>query len=360
MLFAYKNNKDNTLTKSLECGCKFSVPVIWAVTFLSVIAYIISNLFSGTNIENINNLTGKLIFPLINCGISFSLAGIKAIPSGLLSGLITQTGLTFSSHGTNAQGISGIYGCIAAGIIASYSLKWSERILNRYKDTNYPVELIKETIGMTITLLLTLFINEISMLINSLSILTLTGIGGVSSVLVSVILGIFMTADCMGPLYLSGYLFSSAALATGDGRLFVSMSAASVVPCLSIGIFCLLYSKRFTKSGRISAMASLTGGILGLPVAVLPFYTETPLKMITACTSGGCLASMLCTMFGCNTTRISKGILSVFSLDNPLYFLLSVLSGVLVTVFLMSLLFDTETTEETEKENTNAITVNTA
>lgn len=361
MLFTNTGTEEHgILNKSFEYGCKISSPVIWVTTIFTATTYILNIFLSSTNTENIVNIAEKLIFPLISSGVAVGIGGAKALPSGILAGLIAESGICITSMSNNFLGISGIYGSVLAGTVAGYILKHSEKMLRMYQRSNNPLKTVSTVLSFIIVLFTALIINDISMYINSLCLLALTGIGGVSSVLVSVILGIFMTADCMGPLYLAGYLFSSAALATGDSNLFVSISAASVVPCLSIGVFCLIYSNRFTNKGKISAIASITGGIIGAPVSALPFYTENPIKMSVASASGGCVASMLCNLFRCNTEKLSKGILSLLLQDSPVYFLLSLLSGVLVTVFLMSLLFSTETTEEIKKENTKALSVNTA
>ena len=360
MLFADKHYKNNILSKALDSGCRFSVYSIPGITFLYMIIYILSKIFSEISIESINNLGSKTILPLVSCGIAFGISETKAIPAGILTGFITQSGISVTNFGGSSQGISGIYGCILGGIIAGQSCIWSERFITGFKGKSGSESNKSHTLAVISAILLSLFINEFSIFINSLSLLTLTGVGGANSVLVSVALGIFMTADCMGPMYLAGYLFSCAALAMGDTGMFASMTAAVAVPHLSISAFCLLYNNRFTKIGTASAFMSLLGGLAGMPVSVIPFYTEAPVKMSMACASGGCIASMLCTLFGCHAKSISKGLLSLVTQDKPLYFLLSILSGVLITVFIMSLVFCSKTEDEAEEEYKNTVIAKTS
>lgn len=351
---------NNTEKSPLNQGALFSVAPIVIISLLTIFSEFSGLFYADFSLEPLIKVIGKTISPVISGAVAYSVGGAEALFSGLIGGMLTNSGLGVTSHNGNIQGFSGIYGCIIAGKVAGKSIILARKLILFKEEKSSSFSITVTLISMGTTLVSALTLNEISRFLNTFTTFTFSALCSAVPLLACILAGMAAATRSFGPVYLGGYLFATAALATGQGELMTSIFAASLASGVSMGIFCFLYQQRFTPTESACAYISLAGGVLGVSQCCAPFYIAKPVKMSLSCITGGCVSSLLCTLFRCNTSVLPKGILSINGIEKPLFFLLSIVCGVLVTVFVMSLMFDTTTEEKTEKETTIQIAENPA
>ncbi|MBQ4568617.1 MAG: hypothetical protein IJA62_00945 [Ruminococcus sp.] len=334
-----------------ELGAKLSAPVILASVILLSLAYITDIIYTKNTVSAVGetfiisrflleagNLLQKLIFPLISTGIAAVYGGLGAIPGGLLGGMLAGIGSTYESANANATSVSGVFCSLLAGFIAGSCTRSALKIFRRHsqKDEVTPFIFVP-AFSLIITLFAVLLLNTVSGYINYLA-CTLAGLAGKTNPLaVSVILGIFMTADAGGPLYLAGYTFGVASISTGNPEYMAIVIAAGAIPPLTMGLYTIAYKERTQGYEKALGIAGIGGGLLGLPQSALVFYTKKTYRFILACIPGGILAGMLSLSLNCSSELPAGGILSFTSYGRPLFFIFALACGAMVSTFLLSL-----------------------
>ncbi len=350
-----------------ELGARISAPVILvSVVLLSLahitdIIYTVSTAYSAGEtfilshfLLEAGNLLSKLIFPLTSAGIAAVYGGPGAVPGGLLGGMLAGLGATYESTNANATSISGVFGSLFAGFVAGVCTKAIVKFFSRYnqKDDITPY-IFTPALSLVVTLLSVLLLNTASEYI-SLFASTLAGLSGkTNGLVVSVILGIFMTADSGGPLYLAGYTFGVASVSTGSPEYMAIVIAAGTIPPLTMGLYTITYKERTQGYERILGGIGIVGGLLGLPHSALAFYTTKTYKFILSCVPGGIVASILSFAFSCRSEIPAGGILSFYSYGRPLFFILALACGAMLSTMLLSLMdgYDHNTATQCDKEN---------
>ncbi len=332
-------------------GVILSAPVILTTVILLALAYIADIMFAGVSELGIGEtskfsrllfdsgtLLSKLIYPLISTGIAAVYGGFSAIPSGLLGGMLAGMGATFESINANATSISGIFGCIFAGFAAVYSVRILNKIIIKTKRIDETTGFfLLPVISLVLTLSAVLMLNTAAGFTNHIA-SSLAGIcSKTNGILLSVILGIFMTVDCGGPLYLAGYVFGVASIATGEPGNMATVAAAGAIPPLTMGLYTIIYKERARGYDRILGVAGILAGLMGLPHPALAFYTQKHYRFLIACVPGGIIAATLSYAFNCSSEAPAGGILGFQNSGKPLFFLVSLICGALLSTFILSL-----------------------
>lgn len=354
-------------TQPLRFGVMLSAPVILTTVIILILAYIADIIFGGTAELGIGetskltrllfdsgNLLSKLIYPLISAGIAAVLGSFSAIPSGLLGGMLAGTGATFASANANATSISGIFGCISAGFVAGYSVRFLRKIIIKFRSVNETTGFfLLPALSLILTLSAVLVLNTASGFTNHIA-SSLAGIcSKANGILLSVILGIFMTVDCGGPLYLAGYMFAVASIATAEPVNMATVAAAGAIPPLTMGLYTIIYKERTQRLDRILGIVGILAGLVGLPQPALAFYAQKHFRFIIACTPGGIVAAVLSHSFHCSSEAPAGGILGFQRLGKPLFFIVSIVCGALLSTFILSLTeSEAYNSSEQERENT--------
>ena len=306
-------------------------------------------------IYSLGSLVGKLTLPLISIGIAASKGGINALPAGFIGGVLVTSGATAQNISGSISGVSGVLGSIAAGYLASYSEMLCSRVVSKSK--NKP---IYEILCPSLSILLTAFgmftINSISAYFSSYASDLLATTGGKGSVFLPLLLGIFLTIDPAGPLLISAYIFGASSIATSEPQVMAVIVAAGMVPALSMGLFAYMYKERLEPFERAVAYAGIIPAILGISNLSYPLYVSRNYRFILPSVTGGCVTAVLTVLFRCSTQYPMGGILSFSSSGRPLFFLVAVICGVLVSAMLLSFTIKPEIKENNEKKETDIYT----
>ena len=336
-------------------------PVVLAGGLLLCLSYIADIIITGrieTSIGETSVLSGilfdtaglinKLIYPVIGAGIAVSLSGYKGLYAGLLGGMLANTGANLITTNANVTGISGLFGTIAAGYMAGYSQKAADKLISRGNIATEYKAFLSPIVSLIITGLGILAINTVSFYINHFASVLLGVTAKSNGLPVSLLLGLFLSADSGGPLYLTGYTFGVASITTGWSQYMAAVIAGGAIPSVCVGFYTLIHSEKVNKGNKLTGIICLIGGLVGIPQFSVSFYLQKNYRFILSCIPGGMIASTLSFALGCSCEIPAGGILAFSFSNKPPFFLLALICGGLVSTFILNLL--DKPNEQTDKE----------
>ncbi len=137
--------------------------------------------------------------------------------------------------------------------------------------------------------------------------------------------------------------------------------AAGMIPPLTIGLFSYIYKDRLEKAERSAAYIGIIPALLGLPQVSYPIYVSRGYKVLLPFIAGSSVSSALSMLLGCTAKVPIGGLLTFESSGKPLYLLLSVISGVIVSTIIMTVTIKGESkAKERESDEIIDILPNTA
>ena len=147
-----------------------------------------------------------------------------------------------------------------------------------------------------------------------------------------------------GPINKAAYVFGTAAIttaaSTGDNMGYMIMAAVMVggmVPPIGIALATTFFKNRFTPAERQTTVTNYIMGACFITEGAIPFAASDPLHVIPATAIGSAIAGGLSMLFNC-TLMAPHGGLFVFAVVGnwPMY-LVSLLVGAVITMFLLAL-----------------------
>jgi PTS system fructose-specific IIC component len=289
--------------KHLMSGVSFMLPFVVAGGLCIALAFAIGGINAeGTLARFFMTLGGAggfaLMVPVLAAYIAFSIADRPGIAPGMIGGLLC-----------NQMG-TGFLGGIAAGFIAGYLVRaFNKNIkLGRNLDGLKPV-LILPLLGSTLTGLVMYFvIGKPLGTLNSFLTAWLTGMSGVNSILLGLLLGGMMAVDMGGPVNKAAYAFSTGMLGSGAYLPMAAVMAAGMTPPLAAGIASLVFKNRFTNDERESAWATIILGFSFISEGAIPFAAKDPLRALPAFIAGSALTGAISMALGINLMAPHGGI----------------------------------------------------
>ena len=347
-LFTIDDTK-HSLREKIEKGSRLCTPLILTAAITLSLSYIIDYVYNGSSglaigetsalakiLYRNGTLINKLISPVLSGGIALYTGGFSALSAGLIGGMLTGIGVTLNFPSGNSEAITGIYGCILAGLAAGYSVKVTENIQKRFfKNKSDFHILLPPIISIILTVTAVFTADTISHTINGLVSAGIAASGDYNKLLLAIILSVMISADVGGPLYLAALVYAVASFGTNEPEIIALVTAAGSVPALSIGLSSIIFADRFTKKERYYATTGMFCGLLGLSQIVIPYYLSRFHRIIIPCVTGAVISGCLSFIFGCTLNSPVGGILAVSDIRSAVYFIISVISGVLFSTAVM-------------------------
>lgn len=169
--------------------------------------------------------------------------------------------------------------------------------------------------------------------------------GDTSRVLLGLILGGMMSIDFGGPINKAAYVFGTASIADGNYEIMAPVMIGGMVPPLAIALCTIFFKKKFTKKERQSGLTNIIMGLSFITEGAIPFAASDPLRVIPACAVGSAVAGGLSMFFNCTLMAPHGGIFVFPVVGNPLKYLISLIIGSVVSMFILGLI-KKEVTEE--------------
>ncbi|MGW7194663.1 PTS fructose transporter subunit IIABC [Streptomyces chryseus] len=169
----------------------------------------------------------------------------------------------------------------------------------------------------------------------------LSGLSGGNAVLLGVLLGLMMCFDLGGPVNKVAYAFAVGGLATptdGSLKVMAAVMAAGMVPPLGMALATTVRANLFTKTERENGKAAWVLGASFISEGAIPFAAADPLRVIPSAMAGGAVTGALSMAFDATLRAPHGGIFVVPLIGEPLFYLLAIAAGTVVTAALVVLL----------------------
>ena len=269
------------------------------------------------------------MLPVLAGFIAMAIGDRPALALGFVGGMIASGGK------------SGFLGALVAGFAAGYTIVLLRKLcakLPEFLEKIAPV-LIYPLAGILIMgLLMSFAVEPIMGSINTALNNGLTSMGGMSKVVLGLILGGMMAIDMGGPFNKAAYVFGTASIAAGNYDIMAAVMVGGMTPPCAIALATLLFKNKFTKEERESGPTNFIMGLAFITEGAIPFAASDPLHVLPACLAGSGVAGALSMLSGCTLMAPHGGIFVFPVVGNPLMYVVAMLAGTLVSAVLLGVL----------------------
>ncbi len=269
------------------------------------------------------------MLPVLAGFIAMAIGDRPALALGFVGGMIASGGK------------SGFLGALVAGFAAGYTIVLLRKLCDKlpeFLEKIAPV-LIYPLAGILIMgLLMSFAVEPIMGSINTALNNGLTSMGGMSKVVLGLILGGMMAIDMGGPFNKAAYVFGTASIAAGNYDIMAAVMVGGMTPPCAIALATLLFKNKFTKEERESGPINFIMGLAFITEGAIPFAASDPLHVLPACLAGSGVAGALSMLSGCTLMAPHGGIFVFPVVGNPLMYVVAMLAGTLVSAVLLGVL----------------------
>ena len=269
------------------------------------------------------------MLPVLAGFIAMAIGDRPALALGFVGGMIASGGK------------SGFLGALVAGFAAGYTIVLLRKLCDKlpeFLEKIAPV-LIYPLAGILIMgLLMSFAVEPIMGSINKALNNGLTSMGGMSKVVLGLILGGMMAIDMGGPFNKAAYVFGTASIAAGNYDIMAAVMVGGMTPPCAIALATLLFKNKFTKEERESGPTNFIMGLAFITEGAIPFAASDPLHVLPACLAGSGVAGALSMLSGCTLMAPHGGIFVFPVVGNPLMYVVAMLAGTLVSAVLLGVL----------------------
>ena len=309
----------------------------------------LENLGSYHEISSIFMKIGQAAFgfmiPVFAGYVAYSIAEKPGLVSGFVAGAIASSGLaygkiSYAAGGEATESLAGVPSSFLGALVGGFLAGFIVLALKKYVKVPRSLEgaksiLILPLFGVIITGLLMLAVNIPMSAINTALNDFLNSLSGSSAVLLGLLVGGMMAVDMGGPINKAAYVFGTGTLAasvtSGGSIVMAAVMAGGMVPPLAVFIATLLYKNKFTQEERDAGLTNIIMGLSFITEGAIPFAAADPARAIPSFITGSALAGALVGLSGIKLMAPHGGIFVIALTTNPLFYLVFVLIGALVS-----------------------------
>ena len=274
--------------------------------------------------------------------IAMSIADRPGLAVGFVGGILAVQGTTFASltDSTVTLVSSGFLGALIAGFVGGYIVLGLKKVCSYLPESIEGIKtiLLYPVFGIAIMGLFMLLINPYVGAINTGINNYLSAMSTANKVLLGAILGGMMAVDLGGPVNKAAYTFGTGMLASGQYEIMAAVMAGGMVPPLAIALLATFFPKKIAKKDKQAAYVNYIMGLSFISEGAIPFASADPLRTIPAFVAGSAVTGALSMFFECTLRAPHGGIFVIATIGHPLWYLLSILVGSLVSMGVMVML----------------------
>jgi PTS system fructose-specific IIC component len=166
----------------------------------------------------------------------------------------------------------------------------------------------------------------------------LASMSGTSKILLGIIVAGMMAIDMGGPFNKAAYVFGTAQIAAGNYDIMAAVMIGGMVPPCAIALATLLFKNKFTKEERENGPVNFIMGLAFITEGAIPYAAADPLHVLPSCIIGSGLAGALSMAFNCTLMAPHGGIFVFPVVGHPVFYLLALVVGTIVSAILLGLL----------------------
>lgn len=339
--------------RHLMNGVTHMLPFVVGGGILIAIAFLLddysidpSNFGMNTPIAAFFKTIGGIAFDFMLCILSgyiaMSIADRPGLAVGFVGGAVAKAGTTFASLSNHDVTLvsSGFLGALIAGFIGGYVVLLLRKVfsfLPKSLESVKPI-LIYPVGGILLIGLIMLAINPVVGAINTALNNFLSSMQGANKIILGAILGGMMSVDLGGPVNKASYTFGTGMLAEGHYDIMAAVMAGGMVAPLAIALLATFFPKKLPKKDRQSALLNYIMGFSFISEGAIPFASADPIRVIVSCVIGSAVSGALSMLFNCTLMAPHGGIFVLPVVGNAALYLLSIVIGSFVAMFILAAL----------------------
>ena len=274
--------------------------------------------------------------------IAMSIADRPGLAVGFVGGILAVQGTTFASltDSTVTLVSSGFLGALIAGFAGGYIVLGLKKLCSYLPESIEGIKtiLLYPVFGIAIIGAFMLLINPYVGAINTGINNYLSSMSTANKVLLGAILGGMMAIDLGGPVNKAAYTFGTGMLASGQYEIMAAVMAGGMVPPLAIALLATFFPKKIAKKDKQAAYVNYIMGLSFISEGAIPFASADPLRTIPAFVAGSAVTGALSMVFNCTLMAPHGGIFVIATVGHPIWYLVSILIGSLVSMEVMVIL----------------------
>ena len=339
--------------RHLMNGVTHMLPFVVGGGILIAIAFLLddysidpSNFGMNTPIAAFFKTIGGIAFDFMLCILSgyiaMSIADRPGLAVGFVGGAVAKAGTTFASLSNPDVTLvsSGFLGALIAGFIGGYVVLLLRKVfsfLPKSLESVKPI-LIYPVGGILLIGLIMLAINPVVGAINTALNNFLSSMQGANKIILGAILGGMMSVDLGGPVNKASYTFGTGMLTEGHYDIMAAVMAGGMVAPLAIALLATFFPKKLPKKDRQSALLNYIMGFSFISEGAIPFASADPIRVIVSCVIGSAVSGALSMLFNCTLMAPHGGIFVLPVVGNAALYLLSIVIGSFVAMFILAAL----------------------
>ena len=274
--------------------------------------------------------------------IAMSIADRPGLAVGFVGGILAVQGTTFASltDSTVVLVSSGFLGALIAGFVGGYIVLLLKKICSYLPESIEGIKtiLLYPVFGIMLMGAFMLLINPYVGAINTAINNYLSSMSTANKVLLGAILGGMMAVDLGGPINKAAYTFGTGMLASGQYEIMAAVMAGGMVPPLAIALLATFFPKKIAKKDKQAAYVNYIMGLSFISEGAIPFASADPLRTIPAFVAGSAVTGALSMVFNCTLMAPHGGIFVIATVGHPIWYLVSIIIGSLVSMAVMAML----------------------
>ncbi len=274
--------------------------------------------------------------------IAMSIADRPGLAVGFVGGILAVQGTTLASltDSTVTLVSSGFLGALIAGFAGGYIVLGLKKLCSYLPESIEGIKtiLLYPVFGIALIGAFMLLINPYVGAINTGINNYLSSMSTANKVLLGAILGGMMAIDLGGPVNKAAYTFGTGMLASGQYEIMAAVMAGGMVPPLAIALLATFFPKKIAKKDKQAAYVNYIMGLSFISEGAIPFASADPLRTIPAFVLGSAVTGALSMAFNCTLMAPHGGIFVIATIGHPIWYLISILVGSLVSMGVMTIL----------------------
>ena len=336
-----KQNLVRLFYKHLMNGISHALPFLVASGVLYGILYLFKDQVLSnqllTLVSYVQQLLSIMIIPIVAAYIADSIADRPAMVSGFAGGLIVCQGISMTSISTSSASL-------LAGIVAGFLAGFVSLILRKLFGylpqclKGIEASLFHPILSTMIVAIIMIYINSYLYVGHSyiLQYISLVESHVSTKILFGFILGMMMAIDNGGPINKTAYVFGIGMVISYDYYPMAAVMAGGIIPPFVIALTATLSKNRFAS--RKDALMNYVNGISFISEGAIPFIQQESQVILPACCLAAGLAGALSIYFGCSIASPHGGLFLIWMVNNPLYYLASIVLSTVVGTLLVFVL----------------------
>ncbi len=357
-----KESAGRKIYKHLMNGVSHMLPFVVAGGIFIALAFLIDTIAGvpqnsdfGTAtplaawLNKIGNIAFNFMIPILAGFIAMSIADRPGLLVGFAGGYLAFIGSTFTTPTGDIP--SGFLGGLLAGFAGGYLMLGIEKLCDKLPKALEGIKpvLIYPLLGLGGIAVIMCTVNPFMGIINTGMTNALTAMADSGLIIpLCALLAAMMAIDMGGPFNKAAYVFgtgmltNAATLSSADAQsAYLVMAAVMIggmVPPLAIALSNTFFKSRWTPEERKNATVNYIMGLSFITEGAIPYAAAHPLQVIPSCIVGSAVAGALSAFFNCTLMAPHGGVFVIAVIGNWYWYLLSLIIGALIGMFMLALL----------------------